>query len=110
MTAITRRRVAQLLGGAALAAAALPLPAVAQAYPEKPVTLVVPFAAGGSTDLVSRVIAQKMSEILGVQVLVDNKGGAGGKRTKLPTPSLVSCNIFEFVLPSSSFDKKCQPS
>ncbi|WP_061933460.1 tripartite tricarboxylate transporter substrate binding protein [Aureimonas sp. AU22] len=50
----------------------------AQGYPDKPITLVVPFAAGGSTDLVARTIAQKMSERLGQQVLVDNKGGAGG--------------------------------
>ena len=54
-------------------------PARAQSdFPSQPVTLVVPFAAGGSTDLVARLIAQKMSETLGQQVLVDNKGGAGG--------------------------------
>ena len=60
---------------AALAAAA---PAAAQSFPNKPVTLVVPFAAGGSTDLVARTVAQAMSTHLGQQVLVDNKGGAGG--------------------------------
>ncbi|WP_182086636.1 tripartite tricarboxylate transporter substrate binding protein [Aureimonas sp. ME7] len=64
------------LGALALAAGAVP--AGAQTFPERPVTLVVPFAAGGSTDLVARTIAQKMSETLGQQVLVDNKGGAGG--------------------------------
>src|SRR5262245_58432489 len=47
-------------------------------YPERPVTLVVPFPAGGSTDLVARVMAEKMSELLGQQVVVENKGGAGG--------------------------------
>ncbi len=77
MTGFTRR--AALIGGAALGLAGLAPAAFAQdAYPERPVTLVVPFAAGGSTDLVARVIAQKMSELLGQQVLVENKGGAGG--------------------------------
>ncbi|KQT43063.1 ABC transporter substrate-binding protein [Aureimonas sp. Leaf454] len=47
-------------------------------YPQQPVRLVVPFAAGGSTDLVGRVIAQGMGERLGQQVVVENKGGAGG--------------------------------
>ncbi|WP_062114349.1 Bug family tripartite tricarboxylate transporter substrate binding protein [Aureimonas sp. AU40] len=53
-------------------------PALAQGFPDKPVTLVVPFAPGGSTDLVARTVAQAMSTQLGQQVLVDNKGGAGG--------------------------------
>lgn len=66
------------IAGAVALLAATTLGAAAQDYPNKPVTLVVPFAAGGSTDLVARTIAQKMSETLGQQVLVDNKGGAGG--------------------------------
>lgn len=60
--------------GLGLAAA----PAMAQQFPTRPVTLVIPFAAGGSTDLVGRVIAAKMSEELGQQVIVENRGGAGG--------------------------------
>lgn len=48
------------------------------AFPERPVTLVVPFAAGGSTDVVARVIAEKMSQDLGQQVIVQNVAGAGG--------------------------------
>lgn len=48
------------------------------AYPQQPVRLVVPFAAGGSTDLVARVVAQAMGERLGQQIVVENKGGAGG--------------------------------
>jgi len=48
------------------------------AYPTRPITLVVPFAAGGSTDVVSRIIAQKMGESLGQQVIVENVAGAGG--------------------------------
>lgn len=59
--------------------AGLLLAAQAQAaFPERPLTLVVPFAAGGSTDVVARVIAEKMSEDLGQQVVVQNVAGAGG--------------------------------
>ncbi|KTQ88161.1 ABC transporter substrate-binding protein [Aureimonas ureilytica] len=63
---------------AALVATFTAAPVWAQDFPSKPVTLVVPFAAGGSTDLVARTVAQAMSTHLGQQVLVDNKGGAGG--------------------------------
>ena len=52
--------------------------AVAQVYPVKPVRMVVPFPAGGATDIVGRLIAQKLSESWGQQVIVDNRGGAGG--------------------------------
>jgi tripartite-type tricarboxylate transporter receptor subunit TctC len=52
--------------------------AAAQAYPERQITMVVPFAAGGPTDTVGRLIAEKMSEELGQQILVENVGGAGG--------------------------------
>nr|WP_313591421.1 tripartite tricarboxylate transporter substrate binding protein [Agrobacterium cavarae] len=50
----------------------------AQAFPERTITLVVPFAAGGSTDVVARVIAQKMGDTLGQQIIVENVAGAGG--------------------------------
>src|SRR5689334_22841683 len=52
--------------------------ALAQAYPAKPMTMVIPFAAGGPKDVLGRVMAQRMSEILGQQVVVENVGGAGG--------------------------------
>ncbi|HYD99555.1 MAG TPA: tripartite tricarboxylate transporter substrate-binding protein, partial [Alphaproteobacteria bacterium] len=52
--------------------------AVAQDYPTRPVTMIVPFAAGGPTDTVARLVAQSMSKTLGQQVVVENVGGAGG--------------------------------
>ena len=52
--------------------------ALAQAWPTHPLTLVVPFAAGGPSDVAGRIIAQRLSEILGQQVVVENPTGAGG--------------------------------
>ena len=52
--------------------------ALAQNYPTKPMTMVIPFAAGGPTDVLGRIMAQRMSEVLGQQVVVENVGGAGG--------------------------------
>ncbi len=71
---ITRHAVALM---ALVAAGAAPAAAQTE-FPTQPVTMVVPFAAGGSTDLVARIVAQRMSQELGQQVLVDNRGGAGG--------------------------------
>ena len=68
---------------AAIAAAAMALmspwqPARAQAYPNKPIKIVVPFPAGGTTDIVARMVGQRMSEAMGQPVLIENKAGAGG--------------------------------
>jgi tripartite-type tricarboxylate transporter receptor subunit TctC len=52
--------------------------AFAQAYPSKPIRIVVPYAAGGSADITARVLGQKMSESMGVAIIVENKGGANG--------------------------------
>ncbi|WP_126976014.1 tripartite tricarboxylate transporter substrate-binding protein [Frigidibacter oleivorans] len=52
--------------------------ALAQGYPERQITMVVPFSAGGPTDTVARLVAEKMSESLGQQIIVENVGGAGG--------------------------------
>ena len=64
----------------ALAAAMLVVPAgsvMAQTYPSKPITLIVPFPAGGTTDALARTIGQKLQEAWGQPVIVDNRGGAG---------------------------------
>jgi tripartite-type tricarboxylate transporter receptor subunit TctC len=67
-----------LAAGALTAGLALTGAATAQDYPTKPVTVVVPFSAGGPTDTVARLIAEVMSKDLGQQVVVQNVGGAGG--------------------------------
>ncbi len=54
------------------------LPASAQRYPIRPITLIVPYAAGGGNDLMARVVAERMSRTLGQQIVIENRGGAGG--------------------------------
>ena len=74
-------RVLHRLAGALaslFALAALALPAQAQTYPSRPITVIVPFAAGGPTDLITRIVADHMSKTLGQQLVVENVGGAGG--------------------------------
>ncbi|MHA7598731.1 Bug family tripartite tricarboxylate transporter substrate binding protein [Alicycliphilus sp. T452] len=68
-----------LLAGMAVAAAgALPLGAAAQNYPAKPVTIIVPFSAGGTTDILARIVGQGLQTELGQPFVVDNRAGAGG--------------------------------
>ena len=72
----------RMLSAALALAAAISVsaPAKAQDYPTRPITMVVPFAAGGPTDTVARLVAESMSKTLGQQVIVENVGGAGGTR------------------------------
>lgn len=67
-----------ITGTIAFAAFALGSTAFAQEFPTKPITVVVPFSAGGPTDTVARLVAEAMSQDLGQQVVVQNVGGAGG--------------------------------
>jgi tripartite-type tricarboxylate transporter receptor subunit TctC len=73
--ALNRRVILGLTIGSVIASV---LPAAAETFPDRTITLVVPFAAGGSTDLVARLVAANMSTTLGQQVIVENVGGAGG--------------------------------
>src|SRR5258706_14255450 len=62
----------------AAATLALSLPASSQGWPTKPVRVIVPFPPGGATDFVGRLIAQKLTDLWGQALLIENRGGAGG--------------------------------
>lgn len=72
----TRRTLLAVLATATVGA--MPAAAFAQAFPTKPITIVVPFAAGGTTDILARLMGQYLSTELGQPVVVDNRAGAGG--------------------------------
>ena len=71
-----RKAAVAMLAAASLLAASLP--ALGQAYPTKPVRMIIPFGAGGATDVVIRIVANKLPDVLGQQVVIDNRTGAGG--------------------------------
>ncbi len=68
----------RILGAAIATVLALTSGAIAQEFPTRPVTMVIPFAAGGPQDTIGRIFAQRMGEVLGQNVIVENVGGAGG--------------------------------
>jgi tripartite-type tricarboxylate transporter receptor subunit TctC len=73
-----RAALACAAGFAALIAAPIPGLSLAQDYPTRPVTLVVPYVAGGGNDAMARIVAERMSRALGQQIVIENRGGAGG--------------------------------
>ena len=73
-----RRTVLQAIAAASLGAALMPAAFAAEAFPNKPITLVVPFVAGGTTDILARIVGQSLGEELGQPVIIDNRAGAGG--------------------------------
>src|SRR5258708_10483316 len=88
-----------------LAAAALAVsitPALAQDWPTRPVTMIVPFAAGGAFDVLARVLAPRMSEILGQQIVVENVAGAGGVVAAVRVAK-AAADGYQFLLGDSSF-------
>ena len=74
---LPRRNFLRLAAGAA-ALPALPRIARAQAYPSRPITMIVPFAAGGGTDVTARIVSEHMSRTLGQPIIIENIAGAGG--------------------------------
>ncbi|MEJ5153269.1 Bug family tripartite tricarboxylate transporter substrate binding protein [Comamonas sp. MYb396] len=73
-----RRTVLQAIAAASLGAALMPAAFAAEAFPNKPITLIVPFVAGGTTDILARIVGQSLGEELGQPVIIDNRAGAGG--------------------------------
>ena len=93
-----RRTIFAALAGSVAFASALPT--IAQEFPNRPVTMVVPFPAGGITDAVARALANKMGDQLGKPVVVDNRPGGGGQiASSRPTAT-----------PCSWARPKCSPS
>lgn len=70
--------IATLMAGQMPAILAATAPAAAQYWPTRPVAMVVPFAAGGATDVMARVLAPRLSDHLGQQLIIENADGAGG--------------------------------
>src|SRR5262245_32817144 len=100
MTAGTHARAA--LAAAVLMSALSPAAAPAQTYPSKPIRMIVPFAAGGPTDVIARVVAQKLTEAWGQQVVTENMPGAGGN-TGIATAAKAPADGYTIMAVSTGF-------
>jgi tripartite-type tricarboxylate transporter receptor subunit TctC len=103
---------ALLLALAAAAALLFPAASWSQGYPARPVRYIVPFPAGGSPDIIARLIAERLGKIWGQQVLVDNRAGAGGTvgaafaaRSPADGYTLFQCNIASSAIAESLYAK-----
>jgi tripartite-type tricarboxylate transporter receptor subunit TctC len=88
-----------LIAAATIVGLTIPVVAPAQDWPSRPVTMVVPFAAGGPVDVLGRILAQYLTEVLGKQVIIDNIPGAGGMNGSLRV-SQGAPDGYQFVLGS----------
>src|SRR6195256_180098 len=95
LTGVMMQIVRMIAAISALAAATGP--AAAQTWPTRPVTMVVPFAAGSASDTVARILGGRLSEVLGQQVIIENVGGAGGM-TGVSRVARAAPDGYQFVL------------
>src|SRR2546429_9613277 len=96
-----------VLKACALAALAIPASAHAQVYPAKPVRMIVAYPPGGGTDIVGRMVAQKLGESLGQSVVVENRGGASGNNgpeLAAPPPPPGHTTLIGHVAPNAMHD------
>ena len=95
------RAKARILGTAtALALSAIALPATAQPYPSRSITMLVGYSAGGQADALARIIGKQLGENLKVSVIIENKTGANGASGRIPDRLPVRCPVDEAALKS----------
>lgn len=110
---ISRPLTRKLLAALMVLAVAAPIDqAMAQDYPSKPIKLVIPYPPGGATDVIGRVVALKLSEVLGQQVIVDNRSGAAGSigATAVATAPADGYTLLLGALTSHSINSALQPN
>src|SRR5262245_5244351 len=105
-TRVLTRRLA-LAGAVALVAAVAPAPAFAQAYPNRAITLVVGLAPGSGQDVTARTIAKRVSELIGVQIVIENKPGAG---TMTGSVSVARAQAYGYTLLQNGLALAVNPS
>ena len=81
-----------LIAAIAMLGMAAPSETKAQSYPNKPITIIVPFGAGSATDIISRVVAQELGAALKQSVVVENRVGANGSSSRAQPPTATRCS------------------